>query len=479
MQKAINRIKNHPVEYILLLVILIITAFLFFFKIGDFLHFAGDEARDVFIIRDMIENQDLISLGPAISVGAWHLGPIYYYFLTPFLVIAGYSPVGGAVMTALFALASVFMMYKVGRLYFSPEAGLFSALVYATSFLIILHARWPWNLNILPFFVLLMIYAFGVMLISKKKKRKSVWFIVFFASLGIAIQLHSTAFLLFLIFGILWLWLRPRTGWGWAYPIGIGAFFLVNLPMIWYELASGFANSRGTMSWLTSPRSGGFNIVVAAKENVRNFADFFDAIWLNSKFFWVAAVLVLAFLITVLIRAAANKTSRKELDGLKVLFMFLAVTFLTFPFLQEQMYTHYFIMLFPIAGLMLGYLAAALWAMAVGKLIVIVGLGLFLFVNISGVYSYWEGLEDGTVTGEFAIPFKDVKSTVEYMIEDSEGREFKIDVYDKEYYKAFEYELYDKGVILHEDAQLKYMVETRPGADNKFGVLEVVPKRGY
>ncbi len=477
--KFIDRIKNHPIEYILLLAILIIAAFLFFFRIGDFLHFAGDEARDVFIVRGMVENADLISLGPAISVGAWHLGPAYYYILAPFSIISGYSPVGGAVMTALFALASVFLMYKVGRLYFSPEAGLFSALVYATSFLVILHARWPWNLNILPFFVLLMIYAFGVLLISKKKKRKSVWFIVFFASLGIAIQLHSTAFLLFLIFGILWLWLRPRVGWGWAYPIGIGAFFLVNIPMIFHELTSGFANTRGAILWLTSPRSGGFNIIEAAKENIRNFGSFFDAFWLNSRFFWVSAALILAFFVVVIVRAATNKTNQKELDGLKVLLVFLVAAFFTFPFLQEQMYSHYFIMLFPIAGLMLGYLAGSFWTMTVGKIVVIIGLGLFLFVNISGVYSYWKGLEKGTVSGEAAIPFKDIRSAVDYMTEDSEGREFKIDVYDKEYYRAFEYVLYDKGVELDENAKLKYMVETRSGADNKFGVLEVVPKRGY
>ena len=94
-------------------------------------------------------------LGPTSSVGGFFLGPIYYYFMAPFLWLFNYNPVGPAVMVALFGIATVWLIYKFCKDFFNAKVGLMAALLYAISPLVIAYSRSSWNPNPLPFFSLL------------------------------------------------------------------------------------------------------------------------------------------------------------------------------------------------------------------------------------------------------------------------------------------------------------------------------------
>ena len=87
INNLITKIKNNQLEFALLLLILIIASFLRFYNIVDFLHFANDEARDAFIVKNMFLHKSLPLLGPEASIGHFHLGPIFYYLLAPFYLI--------------------------------------------------------------------------------------------------------------------------------------------------------------------------------------------------------------------------------------------------------------------------------------------------------------------------------------------------------------------------------------------------------
>lgn len=89
----------------LLISILIIGAFLRLYKIDGYMTFLGDEGRDVIIVRNLLVNADPILIGPGTSVGGMYLGPLYYYFMAPFLLLANFSPVGPAVGVALWELS--------------------------------------------------------------------------------------------------------------------------------------------------------------------------------------------------------------------------------------------------------------------------------------------------------------------------------------------------------------------------------------
>ena len=81
----------------LLITILLIGSFLRLYKISAYMTFLGDEGRDVLVVRNLLVHFDPILIGPGTSVGNMYLGPLYYYFMAPFLLLSGFSPVGPAV----------------------------------------------------------------------------------------------------------------------------------------------------------------------------------------------------------------------------------------------------------------------------------------------------------------------------------------------------------------------------------------------
>lgn len=171
-----------------MIVLLLIAAFLRLYKIGEYMTFLGDEGRDVLKVYDILHGH-LTLLGPNASVGGFFLGPIYYYFIAPFLLVFHYDPVGPAVMVALFGVATVWLVYKVGSEFFNTIVGLIAALLYAISPLVISYSRSSWNPNLMPFFTLLLLYLLYKSIKNNSLKLIGISGILF----GILMQLHYVA----------------------------------------------------------------------------------------------------------------------------------------------------------------------------------------------------------------------------------------------------------------------------------------------
>jgi len=166
--------------------ILFLSAYLRLWNIGGYMTFLGDEGRDVLVVKRMIVDHDITFLGPTASVGGFFLGPIYYYFMAPFLWLWNLNPVGPAVMVALFGVATIYLLYRVGTDFVSRSTGYIAALLYAIAPLVVAHSRSSWNPNIVPFFSLLYIYS----LWKAQESRKVRWLFVAGISFGVGIQLH-------------------------------------------------------------------------------------------------------------------------------------------------------------------------------------------------------------------------------------------------------------------------------------------------
>src|SRR4030065_1847158 len=91
-------VRNNRKEAIWLGLILLIGAFFRLYRIGEYMTFLGDEGRDAIIVRRLLVNFDPILIGPRTSIGDMYLGPLYYYMMAPFLLLANFSPVGPAIM---------------------------------------------------------------------------------------------------------------------------------------------------------------------------------------------------------------------------------------------------------------------------------------------------------------------------------------------------------------------------------------------
>lgn len=182
--KKIGSFFRKP-EGILLLCTLLLAAFLRLYKIEEYMTFLGDEGRDVLVVYNILQGKFTL-LGPTASVGGFFMGPMYYYFMTPFLWLFNYNPVGPAIMVALVGIATVWLIYKVGKELFGTGTGFIAAILYTISPLVVTYSRSSWNPNVLPFFALLTMY------ILYKATRTNTWylFVVTGILFGIDIQLH-------------------------------------------------------------------------------------------------------------------------------------------------------------------------------------------------------------------------------------------------------------------------------------------------
>src|SRR3989338_4039144 len=116
------KIKKYLPLFILILIISI-AAFFRLYRIREYIAFLGDEGRDVLVVKRMIVDHKFTLLGPITSVGSIYMGPAYYYLMIPFLWLFGLDPVGPAVMVAMAAVATVYVVYRTGRDFFGPVTG--------------------------------------------------------------------------------------------------------------------------------------------------------------------------------------------------------------------------------------------------------------------------------------------------------------------------------------------------------------------
>lgn len=141
-----------------IILILLIAIFCRFYRLSEYMEFLGDQGRDVVIVRDFLKNGNFFFIGPQTSIGNMYLGPYYYYFIAPALLLAFFNPIGPAAFVALLGVLTVYLLYKIAAKWFNPRVGLISALLFALSPVVIKYSSFSWNPNIMPLFSLLFIY---------------------------------------------------------------------------------------------------------------------------------------------------------------------------------------------------------------------------------------------------------------------------------------------------------------------------------
>ena len=233
--------------------ILILAAYLRLYRIADYMTFLGDEGRDVLVVKRMIVDHKFTLLGPTASVGGFFMGPVYYYFMVPFLWAWNLSPVGPAVMVALFGIATVFLVYYVGKLWFSKPVALIASLLYAISPITIAYSRSSWNPNIVPFFALLSVYLLGKAILTNRFK------FLFWVGLcaGIGVQLHYTYLFLILTEGVLIASQYRKLKITDIVYLVLG-FILGFSPFLAFEFRHGFTNSRAILEFVFAGKDTGF-----------------------------------------------------------------------------------------------------------------------------------------------------------------------------------------------------------------------------
>lgn len=346
--------------------ILVLGAYLRLYKISDYMTFLGDEGRDVLVVKGILEG-DLTLLGPRASAADFFTGPIYYYLMAPFLWLFNYDPVGPAVMIALLGIASIFLIYYIGRKVFGINAALIAAFLYSISPVVIAYSRSSWNPNPMPFFSLILI----ALIYKTLKKKFLAYFLAIGFLLGIMLQLHYIELffggIVFLIV-VLNNFLSHRSKMlilSIKELLFIFVGFLVGFsPFLAFEFRHGFPNLRTISGFVFSQESYGDTVsnpfwVTIYDVFFRLFGRLItrfpppeqvNAAEHSDLFIWYWATIALGIASIYMI------TKIKDPLWRLIFAVWLGAGVLLFGFYQKAIYDYYFEFLFPLPFFLAGYL---------------------------------------------------------------------------------------------------------------------------
>jgi 4-amino-4-deoxy-L-arabinose transferase-like glycosyltransferase len=449
-----NWAKGHKLEFAILVLIIAISAFFRLYKITQYMTFLGDEGRDAMIVRNLLVHADPILVGPGTSVGNMYLGPLYYYFMAPGLLLSGFSPVGPAVQIAILGVITVGLVWYITKSWFGARGALVAAGLYAIAPTIIIYARSSWNPNIMPFFALLSIWAIWKIW----QEEKYSWFWVLGISFAFVMQSHYLGLLLFPAIAIFWV-LAIKKAWKdkakrrriLKYSlISLGAFVILMSPLVVFDARHGWRNLGSMKEFFferadmvaVKPLNILYKIPTVAQQITTRILAGRDI--QTGK--WFLMVLTIPFIIFVLVR---QKLTTKVKSTIYFLLTFLTVALVGFGLYQQEIYDHYFGFLFPIPFILLGGLTEISFKAnkKIGQAVIWAVVAYLVFINLKG----------SPLLGEPNGQMPRARNVAQKIIEESGGQTFNLAVIANQNYEdGYQYFLEKENAKVVEIDPQKY-----------------------
>ena len=446
MKKLTDFIKKNRTEFWLLVIILAVGAFLRLYDLNDSMHFANDEGRDAFVVKSIVEGEELPLLGPAAPNNRpdFHLGPAFYYLLAPFFWLSGSDPVGGAYLVALLSIASLFLIYYLGKKLFDRWVGLLAAFLMATNFLMIRYSRWTWNPHPVPFFILLLLLA-----LWKLHRGKQNYLILLAISLGFIIQLHGTALFVLPVFLVVyWIIFRPKIKWQ-KWLLATVCFLIVISPLRIYDLQNNLANTKGFFRILgQSDSQGALPLWQKIDKSYLSFHGFWDELTMNNRLQFLSALLIIGILAWLLTKNYQKISAKEKSYHYSVLALWFFIPLLIFIFYKEQIPPHYYSLIYPLCFLLIA--AFLIWLLQQKHLKIITGLILLTVIttNLFFVTHHFIDLEySGSRANSHSVIIEEQRKVTDYIADDIGNHQFNFYSEPSQYYdQAYLYLLSLKGI---------------------------------
>lgn len=404
MKKILPLLKKMTFSQWVLVLVVLLAAFLRFYNLRGSLQFQGDQGRDAIIVADIFRKRDPVFIGPVTSVGNMYLGPLYYYFMLPFLFLSYPSPMGPVYAIATLGLLTVFLMYMVGKKLVSKRAAYIATIFYTFSAVVITNTRFSWNPNPAPFVSLLMIFF------TKKAwddhPKYWVWVSVCFS---ILIQLHYLTLLSLGGAGLIWLFqgtslfqqkqknknfVKQIKVFAWSTILAILVFLTSLTPLLLFDLKHDDLNKNAFISLLTEketfkqsaklPLLKKASAILAETEGRGMHVLFEISIGKNrqlNRFLLYTFGFILLWMFLLQNKEKSQKNDPHH-SGKVVILSYLFTGILGTALYQHTIFDHYIAYLFPVTFLIYGIIFDVVWRSFFGKVFFAVFFVFFLWYNL-------------------------------------------------------------------------------------------------
>lgn len=359
--------------------IFLLGAFLRFYKLGEYATFLGDQGRDAIIIKKILTLEHLPAIGAPTSVGQVYLGPFYYYFIAPWLLIFSYQPVGLAFGVAFFSSLYILINYFIIKEFFNKKTAIISSFLIASSAVLIESSRFSWNPNLLPVFSLLALYFS----IKSYEKFKLFYFVLAGTFLSFSTQLHYLAIFIFvplLIFAFLKMIENKKQ----LKVILFGnlliflSFLFFSLPLLIFDVRHKFLNTQNFIKLFKYSNTVTNNKIVSLFDTFLNLNKYTFNISINSFF---AGLILLIFFLSFILMVKKQNNVRTFL----LFFIFLLIGISLYAGPKHQ---HYFGIIYPIYYILIAYFLSFLTFSLLGNFLIILFLIFYLFFNYQNYYFF-------------------------------------------------------------------------------------------
>ncbi|RJR23685.1 phospholipid carrier-dependent glycosyltransferase [Candidatus Microgenomates bacterium] len=438
MEKVFSELKR----YWPIILIVLISLTLRLYRISSYMTFLGDEGRDALVWLRMVRNGKLTLIGPQTSIGNMYLGPLFYYLMLPFYFVLGTA--GPSVGTALFGGATTFLLWYVGKNWFSFRVGLFAALLYALSPVAIVLSRSAWNPNIMPFFALLS--AWGIWQFWQKENFQ--WLALEGIILSIIVQSHYLGLLIIPLVGVFFtikfvslIKNKDKNLKKYLLNFFLCVFvfvFLTFVPLLWFDLRHGFINYNSFYKFFSERQT---TVNFKPYKAIPNFwplwkmfvtrllaaKDELVGLWLSIAII-LGGIFIAAFNFkSELKRILKNKNLKPLPPGVAIILAWLGIGLLGMGLYKQHIYDHYFGFLFPALFLFTAALLSRVWKLQYpGKLLALVCFSIIL------LYS----LKESPLKDEPGFQMQKTREISKKIIEESKGEPFNLGLIAKQNYDA-------------------------------------------
>jgi 4-amino-4-deoxy-L-arabinose transferase-like glycosyltransferase len=418
MKTILPRLRSLRPHHWLVIALITAGAFLRLWNFVPSLMFQGDQGRDAIVVRNMLFNHDLVLIGPVTSTGNMYLGPLYYYWMAPFLRLSYPSPVGPAVAIAILSIITIGLMYVLGQEIVGKRAAFFAAILFTFCNVAITYARFSWNPNPAPLLSILLVWA-----LYRAIHRQHWYWVLVSLCITILIQLHYVTLLTVPAAGTLWLitlWgmiqeLRPQNSvpptttkskkiktaatlhaasrtvalrrfspFLAATGLAIVVFLASLAPLVVFDIRHQFLNLKALQTFITQDKGTVTSLTSAAKiarvvkeTHGRSLQIFAEQFFGQNRVF--NTTLALAVIIGICYFWFV-RGKEKWHSGELILVCFLLWAIVGLAFYQSTVFNHYILYLLPVTFLTYGLIGSKLWPRIWGKAIVIIfGIGFLAF----------------------------------------------------------------------------------------------------
>lgn len=399
-KKILPILKKMTKMQMLFAIIFACAIFLRLYNLENSVQFQGDQGRDSIIVADIFRKLDPVFIGPVTSVGNMYLGPLYYYFMLPFLILSYPSPMGPVYAVAILGILTVYFIYKFGKEMFDEKTALISAFFFTFSATVLNNTRFSWNPNPAPLASIFMIYF----TYKAWKKHPKYWMLVA-VCFSTLIQLHYLTLLSLGGAGIIWLinffevfksqnkFLSPKMLDLLKFSLVSIFIFLASLaPLFLFDLKHDGLNRKAFIEMVAGKTNFKQGAEISSTKKIlktiretegRGMHILFEISigknrQLNQFLLYSTMAIILSNLVLVKI---IKKTSQKK-HGLITILAYLIVGIFGTALYEHTIFDHYIAYLFPITFLIYGYIFTLMSKNLIGKIIFIVFAIFYLQYNI-------------------------------------------------------------------------------------------------